>query len=393
MKKLTVIIIALLCLMLLITGCGQSVPVENNTNTNQENNNDDTQENSNVTTPDNTTIEQENTNNEEQENISPATPDNTNNSSQESDNSTANNETPENTFNKLTLEDRMKRVLNDANEFTWNFDDGILSAKDDYIYSLIIRNYNNDFKGYISDTYIYEIPTSLNFDIELVQLNDGGYKFEIDGETYDFIYNSIFDEEIISQDVVEVYPFDPPLLDTELVSIDEIYANTYRITGTYDDMVGTYRIEVTVEYGGFGMIIKSVERFIEQSNETTEENPTASDTIFRIRELVDIPSDKPTFEFINPAYTDEPFDNLTKYIFDIDGYFKSVKLLTQESIGLEEEYDLDLESGDVVLVYYTMFPNDFANDVLIIKSTVSEYEYHLQLNDSVDRDLYLFEEK
>jgi len=36
----------------------------------------------------------------------------------------------ENKFDSLTLEERMERVLNDANQYTWGFDDGILSAKD-----------------------------------------------------------------------------------------------------------------------------------------------------------------------------------------------------------------------------------------------------------------------
>lgn len=40
-----------------------------------------------------------------------------------------------------------------------------------------------------------------------------------------------------------------------------------------------------------------------------------------------------------------------------------------------------------------MFPTDFSNDLLIIRSEISGYEYRMQLNNAADRELYLFEEK
>lgn len=149
---------------------------------------------------------------------------------------------------------------------------------------------------------------------------------EFSGETYAFLYNSIIDENIEAQDTVEVWTFDPPLVDTTLNSIDEIYENTYRITGSYEGYDGLNSIEVTVEYDERGMIIKSVERF---ELETKED---VSSEIFRIEEVTEYSENASVLEFINPAYVDESIEYFTKYIFMINGKFDSVKLLTQKSL-------------------------------------------------------------
>jgi hypothetical protein len=237
-----------------------------------------------------------------------------------------------------------------------------------------------NLKKYINETYIYEIPSDLDFNKEIVSIEGEGIYNRYQGDMYAFVYNSIFDENIEAEKSKDISLFDPPLLDTTLVSYEKTSGDTYKVIGAYD---GTGRIAVIVDYNSVCMVIKSIERYEEKS----------SIGKFKIEEVDEMPSgDFTELDITNPAYGNEPEENLTLYMFLIEGKYDVIGVSTLKTLDAEEEtYDLGLGGENVVLKYKTMFPTDFSQDTLLIRAAGGN-EYLLQLNDAVDRDPYLFEE-
>lgn len=283
----------------------------------------------------------------------------------------------ENKFDALPIEARMERLLNDVNQYTWNMDD-LQIVKEEFVKSIFYMN--EDSKKYINETYIYEIPSSYDFDVNIDSTGSQGTIYKYDGDTYAFVYNSIFNENITLEGTMDIYPYDPPILDTILVSYNKTDLNTYDIIGAYE---GTGRIMITVEYSNCGMVIKSIERYEEKG----------SIGQFKIEEIKEIPSGNINLmEITNPAYQNEPDSNLTTYIFSIEGKYDVIGVFTIKTMDSEQEvYDLDVGGENIVLKYKTMFPTDFSQDTLLIRSAGGT-DYEMQLNDAVDRELYLFEE-
>ena len=284
----------------------------------------------------------------------------------------------ENKFDVLSIESRMERVLNDGNKYTWNIDD-LQTAKECFVRDLFLMyGCNDSLKEYINDTYIYEIPSSLDFKGQEDARGYGGMIY--DGGTYAYVYENIFGESIKTEDTVIIEPCDPPLIDTILVGYEQTDSSSYKIIGAYD---GTGRIEITIDYGNSGMVIRSFKRYEEKG----------SIGYFKIEELKKIPSGNINLvEITNPAYFNESEENLTSYIFAIQGNYDVIGVFTKKTMDSEEEvYDLDIGGENIVLKYNTMFPTDFSQDTLLIRSAGGT-EYMMQLNEAIDRELYLFEE-
>lgn len=286
-------------------------------------------------------------------------------------------ETLENKFDALSTEERMERVVNDVNRYLWNVDE---NQEDNFISAMFIGYDDDNLKKYINETYIYEIPSSMNFKKNVIDSAESETVYEYDGDTYAYVYNNIFGKNIILENTVNISLFDPPLLDTILVSYEGIEDNTYKLTGAYD---GTGRIEVIVDYSSAGIVIKSIKRYEEQG----------SIGKFKIEEVEEVPSgDLTLLEISNPAYEGEPEENFTTYLFAIEGKYDAIGVFTTKTFDSGvEAYDLALGGENILLKYKTVFPADFSYDILFIRSAGGN-EYKLSLDDVVDREPYLFEE-
>jgi hypothetical protein len=297
-----------------------------------------------------------------------------------SNSSDTSNKEVENKINSLSMEKRMMRLLADVNQYTWG-SDNFNESKEQFITSLFyMHGQSEDIKKYINETYLYEIPFSYDF-TEITDLSsDGGYIYKYNKDAYEFVYNRVFNENKSVEKDIEVSPYDPPLIDIILVSYNEIDLNKYEVIGAYD---GTGRIKIVIDYNNDGIIINSIERYEE----------IGSIGKFIIEETKEMPeSDFTVMEIKNPEYTNELESNLTTYIFTISGKYNVIGVFIKKSLDSEEEvYDLDWEGENVVLKYKTMFPTDFSEEVLLIRSAGGT-EYKMQLNDAVDRGLYYFEE-
>jgi hypothetical protein len=280
---------------------------------------------------------------------------------------------------------------------------------------------------YVSDIYkdIY-YPEENQFNVNLIAkdnidealaLNDDEFftftkaYYAMDGSIEDMGFRMVIKKEIYAM-LADLYPgesFSEERKETTLpissytdhfTSMDNEFESEYTypivLVDTYDkieELRNVWKTEVLIPVEIVNIPVENQDDSKSDGENTSADPEEDLSQGFSIEEYKSIPEEIiEYFEYLNPLYEDVDEDKLTTYYFEIDGAYNSIGLESVQNLDdLPEAFAVDSDGSNLFLVYKTSFPSDFSSDTIIITSENGN-EYNLQLNDAVDRDLYKYVE-
>jgi len=255
-----------------------------------------------------------------------------------------------------------------------------------------------------------------NIDEALALNNDEFFTFTkayyaMDGSIEDMGFRMVIKKEIYAM-LADLYPgesFSEERKETTLpissytdhfTSMDNEFESEYTypivLVDTYDkieELRNAWKTEVLIPVEIVNIPVENQDDSKSDGENTSADPEEDLSQGFSIEEYKSIPEEIiEYFEYLNPLYEDVDEDKLTTYYFEIDGSYASIGLESVQNLDdLPEAFVVDNDGSNLFLVYKTSFPSDFSSDTIIITSENGN-EYNLQLNDAVDRDLYKYVE-